>query len=101
MAYARPRSWGAQTPQVHHGALSVPAGLRADRSARRLSVHPAAWRRAGRLDGRLLLLAGNRGVQMNRYQITNQRDLRIAFWEQTAEGKRGAKNSRGEYPVDI
>ena len=37
---------------------------------------------------------------MKKYQITNQRDLRIAFWEQTAEGKRGAKNSRGEYPVD-
>lgn len=32
--------------------------------------------------------------------ITNQRDLRVAFWETKPEGKRGAKNQRGEYPTD-
>lgn len=37
---------------------------------------------------------------MSKYQITNQRDLRRAFWEQTAEGKRGARNRFGEYPTD-
>lgn len=35
-----------------------------------------------------------------KYQITTQRALRIAFWETRLEGKRGAKNSRGEYPTD-
>lgn len=33
-------------------------------------------------------------------RITTQRDLRRAFWETKPEGKRGAKNSVGEYSTD-
>jgi hypothetical protein len=37
---------------------------------------------------------------MAKFAYTNQKELRAAFWETKPEGKRGAKNSVGEYPTD-